>query len=473
MESLLHRSDLLQEHESRRAGGEAPPTPSNLSTLPRSSSTYSPSTPSVPGRNAIEACKNNRPNPNSAGPSPGIGERSRAQGTTPASREAAFPILTRVEEQMNDYKVVGHQPMSFGAIIASPILPREPQEHLLRQSIEDICDELPLFYLPWFFDRLGQPYSLERHDQSSWWASLNTLIAMAIGSKTVNDSFRETSVIAWNFFKNAYAVFPELVIQGNDLLAVQAFLVMAMFMMASADTRTAAFLLSAAVRASQAIGLHDKRNQVTSVDPIVDETRCRVFWVAYILDVEMSSNCGLPPLQSDEDVETNLPRNKLLGDDGDINHREDSSGAKVFRLRVELTIIQSRIRRELYAAKSLRQPTDRLLRAVRDLSRGLEHWQSTIPVEIRWGNDVQNETSALDKPAALLHFTYYHCILMVHWAVFRVRAQEVTADELSGESALYTLHLQVTASITTIRAAARATIGLLGRLTPQPFVNLW
>ncbi|KAH7011055.1 fungal-specific transcription factor domain-containing protein [Ilyonectria destructans] len=472
MESLLNRSSLLQRPENLEAGRETSLRPEHSPTALPGCTTNVSSSSFVSESNAHPAWNQKQPSTDSAEPSLGHIETFQAPGRILISQGIMSQAFRRIDERLNEFKAVGN-PMSLGDVVVSPALPGELERQLLCDSIGDICNEFPLFHLPWLINRLRQSDSLERHNHQSWWASLNTLIAIAIVSKSINSSFSETYLIAWAFFKNAYAVFPDLVLRGNELLTVQSFLAMAMFLMSSADTRTTVLILSIAVRELQAIDLYGRMRQTTSVDPVAYEIRTRVIWVAYILDIEMSSNCGLPPLQSDEDIEINLPRDKPLDDRCGIDDSKELCSAKIFRLRAELATIQSRIRRELYTAKSRRQSTDQLLRAVRDLDFALEHWRSTTPVEVELCDGAQNGDSPLDKPVISLCLTYHHCVSMVHWAVLQSKSQQATLDAPSRHDALPIPRLQVTASTAKVRVAAIATIALIQRLSPLLFAELW
>ncbi|KAL6810243.1 fungal-specific transcription factor domain-containing protein [Trichoderma sp. SZMC 28015] len=386
--------------------------------------------------------------------------------------ELPFPHFELVRKRMNEFKAASDY-MRLSTIVTAPLLPQETERYLLQQTAEDLFREIPLFKPQWVLGRLEQPDALNCRHHVSWWATMNVLISMAIRLKSVNSSFRETSVFAWSFFKNAYAVFPEILLQGNDLSAVQAFLAMAMFMMTSADTRTTLFFLSLAVRASQTAGLHRETNPTISSGSATDEMRRYVFWISYTLDMELSSICGLPPLQADEDAQTELPTLNVSSGQGCMNGIGELNDSVVFRLRVQLTVINSRIRKSLYLTKSRHQSPSQLLIISKELDRVLEHWHSTIPIHLQPGFNEEKGRYRLERPSVALQFVYYHCISMVHWAVIRDRAQQHPADEQINDTSEHTPQGSVAASTRKVRSAAQATIALLRCLPPQPVGELW
>ncbi|KAH8589853.1 fungal-specific transcription factor domain-containing protein [Bisporella sp. PMI_857] len=463
MEALLHQSDVPQQSGTSKASREPPSTADCSSTLHP--------TTSIDVLHVREETLNETRHPTysyisrqGSGPDEGESVHSRHLTlTSHANVPLHFEGMRKLDERINHYKSAEH-PMALGVVVTAPLLPEEADKFLLEQSIRDVFDELPLFHIPWFLERLSQPRCLEQLDDRSWWACLNASIAMAVQLRTINKSFRAVSLFSWAFFKNAYAVFPELVIQGHDLVAVQSFLVMAMFMKASADTRTTTLFLSTALRTSQVLGLNIKRNQTSNCNnQVTEKARNRVFWVAYILDMEISTNCGLPSLQADEDVDIDLLINELQHGYEGFDFTGD--GANIFGLRAQLTTIQAKVRKRLYTAKSLCQPAGQLLRTVQELDFALQDWRSRIPADIQPGKKIQS------RDLALAHFTYFNCVSMVHWSVLRRDSGNVQLG--TSVSVLEIPHFQVVTSISRVRAAARATIGLLQSLPLQTFAELW
>ncbi|KAK4039726.1 hypothetical protein C8A01DRAFT_16330, partial [Parachaetomium inaequale] len=140
-------------------------------------------------------------------------------------------------------------------MVASPVLPGNAELSLLEHSLEEICKEFPLFDTREFLDRVRSQgaASMEACGSASRWACVNAAIALSVHAKTVNGAFEELSPFAWGYFKNAYAAFPELMLQGNDSETVKALVLMALFGRNSADARTTSLLLSTALRLSQTL----------------------------------------------------------------------------------------------------------------------------------------------------------------------------------------------------------------------------
>lgn len=295
--------------------------------------------------------------------------------------------------------------------MGEPVSPQESEAILVILTIKDICAELPLFYMPWFLERLRCQHTAETCDRPSWWACLNAVVALSISRRIANGSFREMSMIVWAFFKNAYAVFPDIVRQADDLLATQALLTMAMLMKTSADYRTTARLLSNVCSIIHTIGLHTRiRRNIHSVTEEV--THSRVLWIAFILQTEMSI-CGIPSPLDGESIDIDLPTESSPDSCGLVALEEEHRSANIFRLRAELANIQSRVQKKLYSMKSLKRTGSQLVGSIQDLQGELHDWRSRVHFEVRPEFDHTLTSSMRDVPIVNLHLLYFNCVSMI------------------------------------------------------------
>ncbi|KAK3369845.1 fungal-specific transcription factor domain-containing protein [Podospora didyma] len=316
-------------------------------------------------------------------------------------------------------------------IEGAPITLEEADIILIESAIGDILGELPLLDSnSLFVDRLkssfqhasiSDPAASEdisshfRPHSVSWEALSNTIAACAVPVKISNRSYHEMAGMAWAFFKKAYSCFPALLIaRDNTLQAVQALLVMTLFMRTySADTRTMALFLSTATRMLQMCN----QKQPCHVKSEDIEIMSRVFWAAYILDVEVSTNSGLPPTLNDDDWDIDLPEDGIAEELG-------TSTNSIFRARVELAQIQSQVRRKLYASSKSASISDMTrLQIIIELESKLAGWiartEPSIRPQLDYSNNQPAESSTLDPHVIMLHLAYYSCVGMLRWAAPR------------------------------------------------------
>lgn len=295
---------------------------------------------------------------------------------------------------------------------------------LLQRSLDETYAELPLFNMPWFLDQVQWPDALGRPD--AWWqAMLASVVASAILSKAADGSFSDVAVYAWSIFRNAYALLPELILDGDGTGALQAVMALVMFMRQSADTRTTSRLLSMAARMQPHISSQTKDESVHQ------ENETRVSWAIFVLDMDMAMNTGLPTVHSAP------PTGNLA-----TNSENDS----IFRLRFTLAQIQHLL------LPHLATPDEPSLLS---LQAALEHWHLSLPPV----------TSESTLPLVLLHLTYHTTHNQILWTLI----QHLSALHFSDPPTLSALtHTYKT----TIRTTARTILALIPRI-PISLLALW
>jgi hypothetical protein len=350
-----------------------------------------------------------------------------------------FETLGRFWEQVS-HRIRTHIPSSTFSV-------QEPEIIFLLLTIEDICKDLPLLDIPSFKARLRCQHTLETCDDPSWWACINSLIAIAISRRMVNRSFYQMSALVWTFFRNAYKVFSDVVAQADGVMEVQALLAIVMFMGNSADSRTTSLLLSTTSKVLQTINLSTD-SQKSSPEIVLYE---RLYWIAFILEVESNFGYGTHMMTSD-DLDIALPKGSFQRDTGIIDLECEHTDSNIFRLRAELALIQSQIQERLYSTQSSKQLGDQLLPTIEALQHELEKWRSTIPPKFRPQLDHSLQDPTTDTRVISLHFTYFHCVSLIQWASRTYNSQ----------------------SINQYKEAARCKIALLTSMPfPQILGGLW
>ncbi|KAH6845744.1 hypothetical protein B0I37DRAFT_447587 [Chaetomium sp. MPI-CAGE-AT-0009] len=394
---------------------------------------------------------------------PGIGvsqtvEFSSSCDLSPLPRDVLFrQIPDRIAEiRARD------SPGSFRTIVTSPILPGNAELALLEASFGEICKELPLFDTREFLNRVRNQgaASIEACGSASRWACVNAAIALSAHLKVANYAFGKLSHHAWAHFKNAYAVSPELMLQGNDSETVKALVLMASFGRNSADTRTTSLLLSTALRLSQTLDSSLFRDGHGESHNTVDSEKTRLaVWAAYVLDAELSLCCGLSSALGAGDLDIDLP-NEEYPHDG-----EDESCASIFRRRVALALIHSEVGTRLYSRGAVRMPESELLSTIVTLSQTLEDWRRNIPPKVQLGH----VGVALEPHCAILHLAFHNLTSMAHWAARRHSTWDVATRGRLEEQSLSLMNL----SRLKVRTAAQETLRLLQQSPFEQFAQFW
>lgn len=221
-------------------------------------------------------------------------------------------------------------------------------------------------------------------ENPSWWACLNAVVAMAIQLKTMNDAFRTVSDFSWNLFKNAFAVYPELMENEPTILSVQALLSMAMFLSGTTDTKTMSLLLSSAVEMIRVLGLHKEFTE-SDLDPVEREQRRRIFWVAFLLERTISIHSGSPSALLEDGLKVKFPTEDPPDGLGNVIISGGTGKVIVFLLRIQLGIIQSEVEKCLLCVNAPADFGQHLQDGLFELRFQLEMWRKSLPLEIQPG----------------------------------------------------------------------------------------
>ncbi|KAK1982815.1 fungal-specific transcription factor domain-containing protein [Colletotrichum cereale] len=349
-----------------------------------------------------------------------------------------------------------------------------PKEYLLDMEqtvIEEVqlfCPSMTSSHLSRLIDAQYAAGPDNNDDNPARFAIVNVLFATAMRWRLANDSFEQMSVSSWCYFKNAYAIFPELIVRGYDVLACEALLAMATFSLGTADVRTTSQLASAAARTLQILGL-DKRETYVNLDAVERERRKRVFWAAHILNTDMMVKFGLPtPLHQGEAIE--YPAEEVIAV-GDTAIQPLSFVKNMARLsQIQMRIHERFSQYNLH----LQSGTDHHAVVVA-CKHELKEWRSSLPGDLQPDPAALLTTRELETPVALLHLVYLNALIKTHMALARME----NASRLHPSSPLYSAWLG-SESLPTIEqsnakctSAARATIDLLRLIPSQPYVHIW
>lgn len=168
-------------------------------------------------------------------------------------------------------------------------------------------------------------------------------------------------------------------------------------------------LVAAAGRLSYGIGLHrDLKDRGISEAEVIQ--RRNVFWVVYTMDKTVAIRLGHPSVMNDDDIGIDLPLQERTRDS-----QPDGTATRVdmFRYRVQLARLESRIYTKLYSARGQTRPPYERLRLVGDLDKTLIEWKEKLPLEIQPEQPIQCPGD-LVLPTILMHFAYFNCLTIIH-----------------------------------------------------------
>ncbi|KAI9149270.1 N-terminal binuclear Zn cluster-containing protein [Paramyrothecium foliicola] len=382
------------------------------------------------------------------------------------------------EVSIDDHKWTNWKPEIFSDLFQRPIFRPLPPKHealsLLQDYFENFNCMFPLFHQPTFMHLVERQYSSDPYQGSGWWASLNCALAFAHRLRVMSNLVpAEEDEKAWAYLKNAMGVFTELTMRNTDLLSVQALLALAMFMQGTPNPQPTYIYISSAVRLAHSIGLH-KKGTGFNLNPIEIEQRKRVFWIAYMLDKDLSLRSGRPPAQDDDDMNVELPDADPVDNIGNIPLADGKGKMNLFRVMCEFAVIESNVYRRLYSTKATKQTDGELLNTIGELDQQLEEWKDKIPIDFRPEHEIKASHTPLILHVVMLHFTYYNCLttihrMSVHRGYWTSRLSNYAIQGLNARP----LNPRIFSSAALSTAAARASISLLKYIPQGDFSCVW
>lgn len=318
----------------------------------------------------------------------------------------------------DDTKWVYWRPEIFSDMFARRTFMPLPPKHEALSLCKDYFDNFnlifPLFHEPTFMHLVHRQYSREPYEGSGWWASFNVTLAIAYRIRVMSNLVSpEEDNKAWMYLKNSMGVLTELTMRNLDLLSVQALLGMAMFLLGTPNPQPSFFLVAAAIRLSNSIGLH-KRGSGFNLNPVEIEQRKRVFWIGYLLDKDICLRSGRPPAQDDDDMNVDLPSEDPVDNIGNVPVTDGRGKINLFRLMCTFAVIESKVYKQLYSTKASKQSDGALLNTIGELDKELEEWKDAIPIDIRPEHEIKCDHPPLLLHIVVLHFAYYNVLTTIH-----------------------------------------------------------
>ncbi|RPA99789.1 hypothetical protein L873DRAFT_1806323 [Choiromyces venosus 120613-1] len=349
----------------------------------------------------------------------------------------------------------------------NPLPSRELATVLVQDFFQNFNSMFPLFHRPTFEHLFEKQYSDDPPNHSGWYCAFNMLLAISFRLRITHaaepDEEHSISHVqkSWLYFQNAATVLTELLLKNTDLLSIQAILGMALYLQGTANPQPSYFLIAAAVRISNTIGMHRRGNSF-GLNQVEVEQRRRVFWIMYLLDKDMALRSGRPPCINDDDISVELPDEDPADGVGNIPLRGGKGKVNLFRLMSSFAVIQSKVYMQLYSAKAAKQSDGELLNTIGDLDKELEEWKETVPADYRPENEISMDDGPLVLHLVMLHFAYYNCLttihrMSIHHGYWTSRLSNYAISGLSARP----LNPRVFSSAALCVSAARASIHLI------------
>lgn len=257
--------------------------------------------------------------------------------------------------------------------------------HLFLQKFNTV---FPLFDMETCLRMLTSTYELRpQHRDAVSWAAINVILALSYryGLAGTENVFR-----AVGYLNKAQSVIQEVILPGTEhvkLLNIQVLVGVLLLLQGSHDLRPASVLIATTMRLAHSIGLNDRAFS-SRFDADTARQRANVFWLAYIIDKDLSLRLKQPSIQLDDDINLDLPgiredrrdEEAVPADRGTMSRQRISTS--FFQARLRLAVIEGAVYDYLYSTRSQKRDLEERLQALASVAVALQEWKLSLPVEL-------------------------------------------------------------------------------------------
>ncbi|KAL4937747.1 hypothetical protein BDV06DRAFT_202234 [Aspergillus oleicola] len=212
------------------------------------------------------------------------------------------------------------------------------------------------------------------------------------------------------------SLLPNLVLEDTSMRALEALLMLTLYINPIGEHQTGEALMSMAVR--MIFNLEANLAQSELKNPHLRA----IFWLFYAIDKESSLRRTRPPLINDADCDLDLPATYLSEyTDYHFFGNQLSSQALLYPSDLRMSLLKSRIYRLLYSVEAKKQPEARLLQSIRELGQELGDLKASFPRNCQPDDFAQGLVPNtlfhdLSLRGATIHLQYYFCLTRIHSA---------------------------------------------------------
>lgn len=271
---------------------------------------------------------------------------------------------------------------------------------------------LPLFHPGRLLQMINNWYAYPGRRERTTWAAINLVLALAHGR--IPPDHTTLSESAAFYLHNAQTVLSEVIMGDADLLNVQIVIGMVLLFQGTQDLKPATMLIAIALRLAHELGLHTRTPEYLDTSQVLE--RDRVFWIAYILDRDISLRTGRPPVQREADIELEWPSADPEDGAGAITGPDGTFTFNFLRCRVWLARIQGEVYDFIVSTRAGTLDNYQRDENIVRLNNMLDDWIASVPPPFRASSVLQAGQSNLCRSFAVLYSTHLACRTQVYRA---------------------------------------------------------
>jgi hypothetical protein len=271
---------------------------------------------------------------------------------------------------------------------------------------------LPLFHPGRLLQSINNWYAHPGRRQRMTWAAINVVLALA--HRLIPPEEATLSEGSAYYLHNAQAVLSEVIMGEPHLLNVQIVIGMVMLFQGTQDLKPATMLIAIALRLAHELELHTRTAKYLDTSQVLE--RDRVFWIAYVLDRDISLRTGRPPVQREADIDLEWPSAEPEDGAGNVTDADGTFPFNFLRCRVWLARIQGEVYDFMVATRGGTMDNYQRDEDIVRLNHMLDDWISSIPPPFRPSSLLQAGQPNLCRSIAVLYSTHLACRTQVYRA---------------------------------------------------------
>ncbi|KAI1456964.1 fungal-specific transcription factor domain-containing protein [Annulohypoxylon moriforme] len=285
---------------------------------------------------------------------------------------------------------------------------------IIKYYLATFNSVFPLFHSGTLLQAVRSWYHDPHSRDPVLWAMINVVLALAYHTSRPGDITKTGS--AETYLNNVQLVLTQVIMRETTLMNVQILLGMVILFWTADDLRPALVLIATALRLAHRLGYHNRASS-KHLSQTEATQQNRVFWIAYILDRDMSLESRLAPVQLDSEIDLDLPPLESQDDHaGFIFAPDGRTKMNFFRARIELARIQGKVYDCVYSASAQRSSSEEKSQNITRVFAMLNHWSSQIPSEFSASNLSQANMPVLSRYFCILYSARLSCRALVSFA---------------------------------------------------------
>lgn len=299
--------------------------------------------------------------------------------------------------------------------------PKHVASHLIESVWNHSCVLYRFYHRPSFIRDLDLLYDTDPEDYSDQQSKILPLVysVMAVGvlfsmDKCEQLGFKDASE-GYKYFVAARRLVD--IADAREMYAMQSIVMMVMFLQCSARLSTCYAYIGVALRSALRAGLH--RKVAHNFNPVELETRKRMFWTIWKMDIYVNAMLGLPRGIPEDEFDQEIPLDyddEKITEDGYFPQKEDHlSSASIANAHTRLMIILSHVMKHIYPVKGTSNKSVQLGKEMFDkvslLENEIRDWLRNLPAELKPGTNPKPEYYKANR---LLHISFCHVQIVLY-----------------------------------------------------------